>query len=49
LKHKQTVDWADLATLDLSNFDVPGGKEELANQLFNAIREIGKAEFLRIQ
>ena len=37
-----TVDWADLATLDLSNFDAPNGKEELASQLFNAIQNIGR-------
>jgi hypothetical protein len=36
------VDWADLATLDLSQFDQPGGKERLATQLFDAIQKIGK-------
>lgn len=36
------VDWADLATLDLSRFDQPGGKEELAKQLFDAIKNIGQ-------
>jgi len=35
------VDWAELATLDLSKFDTPGGKEDLAKQLFNAIQQIG--------
>ena len=35
------MDWADLATLDLSLFDTPGGKEKLAQQLFNAIEKIG--------
>lgn len=35
------VDWADLATLDLSRFDQPGGKEDLAKQLFDAIQNIG--------
>lgn len=35
------MQWADLATLDLSRFDEPGGKEELAKQLFNAIQNIG--------
>lgn len=35
------VDWADLATLDLSHFDKPGGKENLAKQLFEAIQNIG--------
>lgn len=35
------MDWADLATLDLSRFDIPGGKEELAVQLKTAIQTIG--------
>ncbi|KAI2747062.1 hypothetical protein DTO012A8_9901 [Penicillium roqueforti] len=35
------LDWADLATLDLSLFDQPGGKEQLAKQLFEAIQNIG--------
>jgi len=38
------VDWAELATLDLSKFDTPGGKEDLAKQLFNAIQQIGMCE-----
>lgn len=36
------VEWADLVTLDLSQFDQPGGKEALAKQLFEAIQNIGK-------
>jgi hypothetical protein len=36
------VDWADLATLDLSQFDQPGGKSQLATQLFEAIQKIGR-------
>ncbi|KAL2823818.1 putative 2OG-Fe(II) oxygenase family oxidoreductase [Aspergillus cavernicola] len=35
------LDWADLSTLDLSQFDQPGGKERLAKQLFEAIQNIG--------
>ncbi|KAF2446408.1 2OG-Fe(II) oxygenase superfamily protein [Karstenula rhodostoma CBS 690.94] len=35
------LQWADLATLDLSLFDTPGGKEKLAKQLFQAIEKIG--------
>jgi hypothetical protein len=35
------VDWADLVTLDLSQFDVPGGKERLANQLRDAVHNVG--------
>ncbi|KAL5044653.1 hypothetical protein BDW71DRAFT_185559 [Aspergillus fruticulosus] len=38
---KFDLDWADLATLDLSQFDVPGGKEKLAAQLKDAIQTIG--------
>lgn len=36
------VDWADLATLDLAQFDQPGGKESLAKQLYGAIENIGQ-------
>jgi hypothetical protein len=35
------LDWADLATLDLSKFDKPSGKEELAQQLHAALQQIG--------
>lgn len=35
------VDWADLVTLDLSLFDHPGGKQKLANQLRDAIHNVG--------
>ncbi|KAK5938898.1 hypothetical protein PMZ80_009090 [Knufia obscura] len=37
----QELDWADLVTLDLSDFDNPGGKERLAEQLFDAVQNIG--------
>lgn len=36
------LDWADLATLDLSKFDQPGGKQELATTLARALENIGK-------
>lgn len=36
------LDWADLATLDLSKFDQPGGKKELAATLAKALEDIGK-------
>lgn len=36
-----SVDWADLVTLDLSQFDVPGGKQRLAEQLDNAVHKVG--------
>jgi len=35
------VDWADLVTLDLSKFDAPGGKEQLAAQLKDAVHNVG--------
>lgn len=36
------LDWADLATLDLSKFDQPGGKQELAADLARALEGIGR-------
>lgn len=36
------LDWADLATLDLSKFEDYNGKRELAAQLHNAIQHIGR-------
>lgn len=36
-----TVDWADLVTLDLSLYDLPGGKEKLAKQLDEAVHKVG--------
>ncbi|KAG6357479.1 hypothetical protein INS49_013356 [Diaporthe citri] len=35
------LDWDDLVTLDLAKFDEPGGKEALAQQLFEALQTIG--------
>jgi isopenicillin N synthase-like dioxygenase len=35
------VEWADLVTLDLSQFDAPGGKQKLANQLRDAVHKVG--------
>jgi isopenicillin N synthase-like dioxygenase len=35
------LDWADLITIDLSKFDEPGGKQELATQLKHAISTVG--------
>lgn len=37
----ESLDWADLATLDLSKYDQPGGKQELASELSRALEEIG--------
>ncbi|KAI8309088.1 UPF0676 protein [Colletotrichum sp. SAR11_59] len=36
-----SLDWADLVALDLSKFDQPGGKHELAAELSTAIEKIG--------
>ena len=44
--HMTTVDWADLVTLDLSQFDLPGGKQKLANQLKDAVHKVGKSRLL---
>lgn len=35
------VDWADLVTLDLSQYDLPGGKQKLASQLQDAVHRVG--------
>ena len=35
------MDWADLVTLDLSQFNVPGGREKLAKQLDDAVHNVG--------
>lgn len=35
------VDWADLVTLDFSQYDLPGGKQKLAEQLKDAVHKIG--------
>lgn len=40
----ESLDWADLATLDLSRFDQPGGRQELAAQFLKANEEIGRSE-----
>src|ERR1700743_2773449 len=38
---KADLPWASLVTLDLSEFDQPGGKAKLAAQLKEAIHKIG--------
>lgn len=37
----EDLDWAPLTTIDLSRYDEPGGKEELAKQLYDAITRVG--------
>lgn len=38
---KEPLDWAELPTLDLSQFSKPGGKEALAAQLQYAAQNVG--------
>jgi isopenicillin N synthase-like dioxygenase len=38
---KEDLDWAPLAQIDLSRFDEPGGKQELAKQLYDAVTKVG--------
>lgn len=38
---KEAGNWADLVTLDLSKFDQPGGKQDLAAEFTRAIEEVG--------
>jgi len=37
----EKLDWAPLAQIDLSRFDEPGGKQELAKQLYDAVTRVG--------
>ncbi|KAI9046059.1 Clavaminate synthase-like protein [Aspergillus affinis] len=38
---KEDLEWAPLVQIDLSRFDEPGGKEELAKQLYDAVTRVG--------
>ncbi|KAG0650818.1 putative 2-oxoglutarate-dependent dioxygenase JRG21 [Hyphodiscus hymeniophilus] len=38
---KEKLDWAELVTLDLSEFEKPGGKQRLASQLEHAAHHVG--------
>ncbi|KAH7086378.1 gibberellin 2-oxidase [Paraphoma chrysanthemicola] len=38
---KEDLDWAPLTTIDISRFHEPGGKNELAAQLYDAITRVG--------
>lgn len=40
--NNETVDWAELITLDLSEYEQPGGKESLVKKLEHAVRHVGK-------
>jgi hypothetical protein len=37
------VDWAELITLDLAQYEQPGGKEDLVKQLDHAVRNVGES------
>ncbi|PLB55860.1 gibberellin 2-oxidase [Aspergillus steynii IBT 23096] len=37
----KNLDWAPLVQIDLSRFDEPGGKQELAKQLYDAVTRVG--------
>lgn len=41
---EETGQWADLVTLDLAEFDQPGGKQRLAAEFTRAIEEVGKSD-----
>lgn len=38
---KEILPWAELVTLDLEQYDRPGGKEKLAKQLYHAVHHVG--------
>lgn len=38
---QEDLDWAELTTVDISKFDQPGGKQELANELKQAVEKDG--------
>ncbi|KAH8652311.1 gibberellin 2-oxidase [Xylariales sp. PMI_506] len=37
----ENLEWAELPKIDLSIFDQPGGKQELAKQLYDAVTRVG--------
>lgn len=37
-KTTQDLPWAEIKVLDLSTFDLPGGKQKLAEELRDAVR-----------
>ena len=38
---REDLDWAPLVQIDLSRFDEPNGKHELAKQLYDAVTKVG--------
>jgi isopenicillin N synthase-like dioxygenase len=41
LQSMKDIEWADLVTIDLALYDLPGGKQKLANLITDAIRTSG--------
>lgn len=39
-KTKETLPWADIKVIDMAKFDNPGGKQELAEELRQAVSSI---------
>ena len=38
---KEDLEWAPLVQIDLARFDEPGGKQDLAHQLYDAVTRVG--------
>lgn len=38
---EEDLDWAELPKIDLAQFDEPGGKQKLAEQLYDALTRVG--------
>lgn len=43
---KEDLPWSELVTLDLEDYNRPGGKERLAKQLEHAVHHVGFVSFL---
>lgn len=43
---KEDLPWSELVTLDLSEYEKPGGKEALARQLEHAVQHVGFVCFM---
>jgi hypothetical protein len=42
---KEDLPWSELVTLDLEDYNRPGGKERLAKQLEHAVHHVGFVRF----
>ena len=43
---KADLPWSELVTLDLEDYDRPGGKERLAKQLEHAVHHVGFVSYV---